>query len=35
MLHSLTTADLGLVITVAALAFCALVSAMQHGKKLP
>jgi hypothetical protein len=35
MLHSLTNADLGLVITVAALACCALVSAMQQGRKLP
>jgi hypothetical protein len=35
MLHSLTTTDLGLVITVAAMAACALVSAMQQGRKLP
>ena len=34
MLHSLTTTDLGLVITVAAMAACALVSAMQHGRSM-
>jgi hypothetical protein len=34
MLHSLTTTDLGLVITVAAMAACALLSAMQHGRSV-
>ncbi len=34
MLHSLTTTDLGLVITVAAMAACALLSAMQHGRSM-
>jgi hypothetical protein len=34
MLDSLTTMDLGLVITVAAMAACALVSAMQQGRSM-